>query len=173
MAHAQGRAVVFPNRIGLRLRGRGLAEFIEMIRKRIDVNLCLTEQAVEVSPGALADFATADGAPPPETDATAASGAIDPLRLRVDTECTDGAAVFKVINIGGCWPRPGAFTIYTLDGQKRISKRRMFLTRGQRASFKFKTRKTGEMVLGLWVDPSWYSRDFRYDAKVICGRTAS
>ena len=184
MAHAQGRAVVFPNRIGLRLRGRGLAEFIEMIRKRIDVNLCLAEQAVEVSPGALADFATAagpatgtgtgtDAGVPLKADATAASGAIDLLWLRVDTECTDGAAVFKVINIGGRWPRPGTFTIYTLDGQKRVSKRRMLLTHGQRASFKFKTRKTGEMVLGLWVDPSWYSRDFRYDAKVICGRTAS
>jgi hypothetical protein len=48
MAHAQGRAVVFPNRIGLRLRGRVLAKFIEMIRKRIDVYLCLAEQAVEV-----------------------------------------------------------------------------------------------------------------------------
>ena len=168
MAYAQGRAVVFPKRIGLRLRGRGLAKFIEMIRKRIDVNLCLAEQAVEVLPGALADFATAAG---PATGVGA--GTIDPLRLRVDTECTDGAVVFKVINIGGRWPRPGTFTIYTLDGQKRISKRRMLLTRGQRASFKFKTRKTGEMVLGLWVDPSWYSRDFRYDAKVICGRTAS
>ena len=128
MAHAQGRAVVFPNRIGLRLRGRGLAE-----------------QAVEVSPGALADFATAagpatgagagtDAGGPPKADATAASGAIDPLRLRVDTECTDGAAVFKVINIGGRWPRPGTFTIYTLDGQKRISKRWMLLTRGRTAS---------------------------------------
>ena len=54
MAHAQGHAVVFPNRIGLRFRGRGLAKFIEMTRKRIDVNLCLAEQAVEVLPGALA-----------------------------------------------------------------------------------------------------------------------
>ena len=71
---------------------------------------------------------------PLKADATAASGAIDLLRLRVDTECTDGAAVFKVINIGGRWPRPGTFTIYTLDGQKRISKRRMLLTRGRTAS---------------------------------------
>ena len=155
MAHAQGRAVVFPKPQGLRLRGRGLAEFIEWVRKRIDINLCLAEQAVEVSPKTAAGNLSA--------------AAFDPIRLRVIAECTDGAAVFKVINIGGRWPRTGTFTIYTLDGQKRLSKRRLRLARGQRASFKFKSRKTGEMVLGLWVDPSWYSRDFRYDAKVICG----
>ena len=75
-----------------------------------------------------------DAGVPLKADATAASGAIDLLWLRVYTECTDGAAVFKVINIGGRWPRPGTFTIYTLDGQKRISKRRMLLTRGRTAS---------------------------------------
>ncbi|MCH7551159.1 MAG: hypothetical protein IIA35_05600 [Proteobacteria bacterium] len=181
MAHAQGRTVVFPKPQGLRLRGRGLAEFIEWVRKRIDINLCLAEQAVEVSPETLAGFATAagpaigagagtDAGVPPKTAAgNLSAAAFDPIRLRVIAECTDGAAVFKVINIGGRWPRTGTFTIYTLDGQKWLSKRRLRLARGQRASFKFKSRKTGEMVLGLWVDPSWYSRDFRYDAKVICG----
>ena len=75
-----------------------------------------------------------DAGVPLKADATAASGAIDLLWLRVDTECTDGAAVFKVINIGGSWPRPGTFTIYTFDGQKRILKCRMLLTRGRTAS---------------------------------------
>lgn len=185
MAHAQGRAVVFPKPKSLRLGGRGLAELIELVRERIDINICLAEQAVEVSPEALADFATAagpaigagagtDAGVPPKTAVAAVSAdALDPIRLRVIAECTDGAATFKVINIGGRWPRDGTFTIYTLDGKKRLSKRRLSLARGQRASFKFKTRKTGEMVLGLWVDPSWYSRDFRYDAMVVCGRAAS
>ncbi len=180
-ADVQGHAVVFPRRQGLRLRGRGLADYIEWVRKRIDVNLCLAEQAVEVSPEALADFATAagpatgagagtDAGVPPKAAAGNLYGAdLDPIRLRVNTECTDGAVVFKVINIGGRWPKAGTFTIYALDGQKRLSRRRMRLARGQRASFKFKTRKTGEMVLGLWVDPSWYSRGFRYDAMVVCG----
>lgn len=181
MAHAQGRAVVFPKPKGLRLRGRGLAEFIERVRKRIDINLCLAEQAVEVSPEALADFATAagpaigagagtDAGVPPKTAAgNLSAAALDPIRLRVNAECADGAAVFKVVNIGGRWPRSGTFTILTLDGQKRLSKRRLRLASGQSASFRFKTRKNGEMTLGLWVDPSWYSRDFRYDAMVVCG----
>ena len=84
MAHAQGRAVVFSKRPGkhggLRLRGRGLAEFIELVRKRIDTNLCLAEQAVEVSPEALADFATAAG---PATGAGAGTDAGVPPKTAV------------------------------------------------------------------------------------------
>lgn len=188
MAYAQGRAVVIPSRNSLRLRDRGLAEFIELVRMRIDVNRCLAEQAVEVSPEALAGFATAagpatgagagtDAGVPPQAAAVVAvnhSGPVtDPIRLKVSTECRNGAAIFKVFNTGSRWPRAGTFTIYTLDGRKRVSKRRMRLARGQRAAFRFKARNAGKMRLGLWVNPSWYSRKFRYDARLICGRTAS
>ena len=189
MAHVQGRAVVIPSRPGkiggLRLRDRGLAEFIELVRMRINVNRCLAEQAVEVSPEALAGFATAagpatgagagtDAGVPPKTAAgNLSAAAFAPIRLRVNTECRNGAAIFKVFNTGSRWPRAGTFTIFIRDGRKRVIKRRMRLARGQRASFRFKARNAGKIRLGLWVDPSWYSRKFRYDAKLTCGRTAS
>ena len=50
MAHAQGRAVVFPKPQGLLLRGRGLADFIESVRTRTHTNLCLPDPAVAVPP---------------------------------------------------------------------------------------------------------------------------
>ena len=77
--------------------------------------------------------------------------------------------MFKVANVGGRWPGIGAFAVYDTDGNKLISVRNLLLTGGQKATFKVKALNEGETVLGLWVEPTWYDREFRYDAKVICG----
>ena len=61
------------------------------------------------------------------------------LQLKVNTACKDGTAMFKVVNVGGRWPKAGIFAVYAIDGKKLISKRRMLLTGGQKASFKDKT----------------------------------
>ena len=68
------------------------------------------------------------------------------------------------------------FAIYNMrkKGKKRvrklISKRRMRLKYGQRASFKIKTSQLPSGRVGLWVKPGWYKRDFDYDATVRCNR---
>lgn len=166
-ARARGETVVFPRQGGLRMNGWRLAAYIQKIMKRKVIVACLAEQSDEASPEALADFATAAGGP--LSNAGAGTDAGTELQLKVDTACKDGTAMFKVVNVGGRWPKAGIFAVYAIDGKKLISVRSMLLTGGQKATFKVKDLNDGETILGLWVEPDWYDRDFRYDAKVICG----
>ncbi len=168
-ARARGDTVVFPRQEGLRMNGWRLAAYIQKIMKRKVIVACLAAQEDEKTPEALADFATAAGGLPPLSSAGAGTDAASELQLKINTACKDGTAVFKVANVGGRWPGIGALAVYDTNGNKLISVRNMLLTSGQKASFKVKDLNEGETVLGLWVEPTWYDRDFRYDAKVICG----
>ncbi len=97
------------------------------------------------------------------------------LKMNIMVNCQDGNATFRVKNVGDAWPKTSTFAIYTMrkKGKKRlrrlISKRRMRLKDGQRASFKIKTGNLPNSRLGLWIKPGWYKRDFDYDAVVSCG----
>ncbi len=96
------------------------------------------------------------------------------LKMDIMVQCQDGNAVFRIRNVGDAWPKTSTFAIYNMrkEGKKRlrklISKRRMRLKDGQRASFKIKTGKLPTGRVGLWVKPGWYQRDFDYDATVSC-----
>jgi hypothetical protein len=92
------------------------------------------------------------------------------LRMEIMSNCTGGNAFFRVRNAGEAWPKSGTFAIYhlTKKGKRLISKRRMRLKDGQRASFKVKTAKLPSGRLGLWIKPGWYKRAFAYDATVNC-----
>jgi hypothetical protein len=97
------------------------------------------------------------------------------LKMNIMVNCQDGSATFRVKNVGETWPKTSTFAIYSMrkDGNRRlrklISKRRMRLKDGQRASFRIKTGNLPTGRLGLWVKPDWYNRDFDYDAVVSCG----
>lgn len=118
---------------------------------------------------AITGLATASSA---EESAQATAGI---LKMNIMVNCQDGNATFRVKNIGDAWPKTSTFAIYNMrkKGKKRlrrlISKRRMRLKDGQRASFKIKTGNLPTSRLGLWVKPGWYKRDFDYDAVVSCG----
>jgi hypothetical protein len=97
------------------------------------------------------------------------------LKMNIMVNCQDGSATFQVRNVGEAWPKTSTFSIYSMrrEGNKRlrrlISKRRMRLKDGQRASFRIKTENLPTGRLGMWVKPGWYKRDFDYDAVVSCG----
>ena len=97
------------------------------------------------------------------------------LKMNIMVNCQDGSATFQVRNVGEAWPKTSTFSIYSMrrEGNKRlrrlISKRRMRLKDGQRASFRIKTENLPTGRLGMWVKPDWYKRDFDYDAVVSCG----
>lgn len=97
------------------------------------------------------------------------------LKMDIMVQCQDGNAVFQIKNVGDAWPKTSTFAIYNMrrKGNKRvrklISKRRMRLKDGQRASFRIKTGKLPTGRVGLWVKPDWYQRDFDYDATISCG----
>ncbi len=118
---------------------------------------------------AIAGFVTASIA------AESAQATAGLLKMEIMTNCQDGNAFFRVKNAGSDWPKTSTFAIYNLrkKGNKRvrklIAKRRMRLKDGQRASFKIKTASLPTGRLGLWVKPSWYEREFAYDATISCG----
>ena len=105
-------------------------------------------------------------------DATeTAQAATSALKLQIDTDCKAGDATFKVQNTGDAWPKSSTFSIYRILGEGKghvISKRRMRLNSGQRASFRIKASKNTTGRLGISIDPSWYQRDRRLDAKLEC-----
>lgn len=119
---------------------------------------------------ALTDMASAS------TSNESARAAAGLLKIDIMAQCQDGNAVFRIKNVGNAWPKTSTFAIYNMrkKGKKRlrklISKRRMRLKDGQRASFKIKTGRLPSGRVGLWVKPDWYQRDFDYDATITCSR---
>ena len=103
-----------------------------------------------------------------------AQAAASHLKMDIMVNCQNGNAVFRIKNVGSAWPKTSTFAIYNMrkKGNKRvrklISKRRMRLKGGQRASFNIKTAKLPTGRVGLWVKPGWYKREFDYDATVSC-----
>lgn len=100
-------------------------------------------------------------------DAALPSSAID---LKFAASCEKGTAVLKITNLGGHWPKSSTFRIYSISdgGKKVVSSRRMGLRADQSLSFRIKASKNPTGQLGLFVDPSWYKRDFDYDATIRC-----
>lgn len=107
-------------------------------------------------------FANSSG---PQQLAQASAGS---LQLKVKTICKNGDAYFQIINEGKEWPKAGKISLYRTNADTMVSQRRMRLKNGQKASFKVKkAAKTGAEI-GLWVDPGWFKRPFKYDAKITC-----
>lgn len=91
------------------------------------------------------------------------------INLGITATCEEGKVTFKVTNKGKRWPKTGTFRIYRLDNETVIVTRKLQLAYKQTATFSTLKDKLGAGGAGLWVKPSWYSRDFSYDAIVNCG----
>ncbi len=91
----------------------------------------------------------------------------DPIKLDVVGECAEGMASFKIVNAGDKWPSTGKFNIYRTSGDALLSQRRMRLSDGQVASFRVKAGAE-KAEFGLFIEPEWYERPFKYDAKLVC-----
>jgi len=90
------------------------------------------------------------------------------LKLSVKSICKNGDAYFQVTNNGKTWPRPSKISLYRTNADTLVSQRRMRLKPGQKASFKIKKAAKTGLEIGLWVQPEWFTRPFKYDAKVTC-----
>ncbi len=84
------------------------------------------------------------------------------------TTCEEGNAVFKVVNKGFEWPTVAKFSVYRVKGNTLVSQRRMRLTSSQQASFRVKAGGPEQVELGIFIEPEWYAREFKFDAKVSC-----
>lgn len=92
----------------------------------------------------------------------------DPVRLAVTASCEGGFALFTVVNEGELWLQMSKISVYRTDGRTLVSQRSIRMTKGQRMSFKVKGSPASPVELGIWIEPSWYQRDFAYDAKIVC-----
>jgi len=90
------------------------------------------------------------------------------LQLDISTACTDKDSVFKIVNNGAKWPRTSTLRVYTADNQSVISERRLRLALGQKVTFVVKDTVSEGRPVAVWVEPSWYQRDFKFDATINC-----
>jgi hypothetical protein len=169
-------AVIGKNKV--RLRDAALDDYIGTVAKRLRVIRCLSlrqEARIEKEAAALDGFATAAGGDQPNgASVTQAADAFrGNFKVEVGGRCRDGATRFQVVNTGAPWPKPATIFIYRVGSAKPLSQRRLRMARGQRATFEIDNPKVGATALGLWVEPSWYARDFRYDATQSCPSAVS
>jgi len=90
------------------------------------------------------------------------------LKVDVTGTCTDKGAVFKIVNTGIKWPRTGMLRVYNTGDKSVITERRLRLAHGQTVTFVVKKEKFSGQPMGVWLDPGWYHRNFKYDVKVSC-----
>ena len=94
--------------------------------------------------------------------------ASDHLKVKIETLCKKGTAIFKVRNEGERWPKAGRFEVYSIEDKSLISQRKFRLAAGQKATFRVKDVADEYGAVGLWIEPSWFTRQFKYDATVTC-----
>lgn len=88
--------------------------------------------------------------------------------LDVNAKCVGRDAEFSVVNKGGRWPSTATVRIERVSDHSTITSRRMRMVGGQRLSFKISSKFNPGDSVGLFIDPQWYERPFKYDAEIIC-----
>ncbi|MCW8915540.1 MAG: hypothetical protein OQK24_06765 [Magnetovibrio sp.] len=91
-----------------------------------------------------------------------------PLKMRVAGSCGDQGATFHVQNAGHKWPRSALVKLYYADDKTIIGQRRLRLDRRQRITLAVKARIQGQRPIAIWVEPSWYKRNFKFDTTLLC-----
>lgn len=109
------------------------------------------------------------------TAASAASAAelnIQPgppqLDVEVTAKCVGKDARFQVVNKGDRWPSKAEVLIQRVSDHSAITSRRLIMVGQQRISFKIAAKLNPGDAIGLFVNPLWYERPFKYDAEIIC-----
>ena len=156
---------------GLTLKGKSLEVHVGKIERRIDVLVCLQKnaeatqsRAAQIKAGeAEAGFETASGGP------ASAVIRLDKMKIDVQARCVDGAATFRLTNLGDRWPRLGEIAIRRVDTEALLVQRRLRMSNSQQITYKIPaSRQRGALGVGFFVKPSWYKRPFRFDATIVC-----
>ncbi len=159
----------------LRLSGDNLARHIKQIDQRIDVTRCLKRfhagRLARITPqGAPVNGGTGNDTIVKARQASKVAEVTgNRLDLEINATCDGPTPVFQVTNLGDKWPRLAAISIYRTSGKAMVSKRRMKLANSQQATFKIRKRgKALKGEIGLFVQPSWSKRGFKYDSRIRC-----
>ncbi|MBT4888689.1 MAG: hypothetical protein HON65_03950 [Rhodospirillales bacterium] len=90
------------------------------------------------------------------------------LDLHVSSSCEDGAAIFKVRNVGANKISAVNFKLFKVSQDMIVSKRRMSLNQGQVATFKVKNASLIPDRIGLFVDSKLVVREQHADVAIQC-----
>lgn len=96
------------------------------------------------------------------------SQASHPLKLKINAECLNGVALFRVTNKGEQWPKSAYFMVYRATDNTLLNRRRLRMAEGQQASFKISKGAQPGDELAIYIEPGWYKRAFHYDGKIVC-----
>lgn len=147
------------------LRGAALASYIDASVERLAVAECLAER---LSPVMFDAFATAAGE---ALSQSRPAERVDRVQVSVKAQCKAGDTLLKIANRGSAWPSKATLKIHRIDRASvpvTIS-RPMRMKANQVATFRVPKGKAGARGIGLFVEPGWYVRPFKFDAEVFCG----
>jgi hypothetical protein len=152
------------------LTGENLAQYYRLSQARLEVVQCLASEANDAPVKMARMVGVNEEDDDVEVEVAPAKKVRAAMKIEVNASCSSGVSTFKVKNNGADWPRSGSFSIFRLDGKQMypVSNRRMRLKRGQSASFSVKKMQNPTGRIGLFVNPSWYTRSFVQDASLTC-----
>jgi len=165
-AYNRGTAVEIRTR-GLTFRDEDLKNYIKMVDERIETLRCLkAEFGDERTAEQKAGKGGALAAPTREIVKSVEGQNLD---LEVSAVCQGGIPAFQVTNLGDRWPKLGEVSIYRTDTKAMLVQRRVRMTNSQQMIFKVPDNiaKDADEV-GIFIEPSWYQRNFQYDATIKC-----
>ncbi len=88
--------------------------------------------------------------------------------IHVNARCRGRIAEVRLVNKGDRWPELGEFKIIRISDNSLITERRLIMGKNQRASFRLQgTFHRGDEI-GVFIDPSWTDRKFKYDSRITC-----
>jgi hypothetical protein len=150
---------------GLVLRDDDLKDYINKVDRRIKTLTCLAQEYgnSDVDLNTKAEPKQDLG---PASKVAAVQGT--ELNLEVAAICDGSTVNFQVTNLGDRWPRLADVAIYRTDTNAKLVQRRIRMTNSQQMIFKVPDNQSASGELGIFVDPSWYQRKFKYDAILSC-----
>lgn len=90
------------------------------------------------------------------------------IQVSVTASCIGKVVEFRIANSGDRWPGLANIRILRVDDRAVITERKLRLTKEQKVSFRVSEKKNPGVSIGLFVEPSWRTRPFKYDAEIVC-----
>ena len=97
-----------------------------------------------------------------------AAAPTDNIDITIKTLCVEKGTHINILNNGPKWPDRAKLHIYYADDKSPITVRSVNLGQGHSVSFRIRTKVAEGRPLGVYVEPSWYTRDFKFDATEQC-----
>ncbi len=168
-AYEGGSAVEIKSR-ALIFRNDDLKDYIAQVDERIKTLECLKRQYANAEPEPTVPSdapqqAVPQELPPPKKVAAIAG---QELSVEVSALCEGKTAAFQITNLGDLWPRLAEVSIFRTDTNGKIIQRRLRMANSQQMIFKVPNSASDAGEVGIFVEPSWYDRDFKYDATIKC-----